>query len=68
MIKSLRSLGCSCEDCDKECRCSIEGRRCTPLCAAHYVHESIPFSCMLEIPNKEDNANDSENNDEEYTE
>ena len=68
VIKSLRSLGCTCEDCDNECRCSMEGRRCTPLCAAHYVHESIPFSCMLEVQKKEDNASDSENSDEEYIE
>ena len=48
IITRLQSFSCSCDDCDDECECSREGRRCTPLCTAHTFNMSDLRSCMIE--------------------
>ncbi|KAF2158955.1 hypothetical protein M409DRAFT_61225 [Zasmidium cellare ATCC 36951] len=35
LIRKLRALGCDCSECDEECVCARDGRRCTPLCLVH---------------------------------
>ncbi|KAF2158731.1 hypothetical protein M409DRAFT_61389 [Zasmidium cellare ATCC 36951] len=35
LITKLRGLGCDCSECDEECMCARDGRRCTPLCLVH---------------------------------
>jgi hypothetical protein len=48
-VEMLRFLGCNCDECDDGCNCASEGRRCTPLCAAHHCEGRDKIPCMQEL-------------------